>query len=738
MIAITTYPSILMPVYGENLFTLYDASLVGVSGFYYELDISIGSELRTIRQYPDPTTYKAEIDVQDILRAFFNSEIFIHSDPYETLENGFLTYNVEARSIIDSSITSTALTKFVIFNGCDVNYDWDYAKYFLTDTSSKFLSNWEGPRHVDLVDHAFLQCFQGNFEQNEGGVFDVGAGFGGYVSDIVQNSDGDYYVVGNYNTFDGSTRNRIVKLKNDGKEDTSFIIGSGFSNGAFAVDLDGANRPTVGGLFSNYKDSSTVCWTRLSTNGTLYKSAKGVGFNNRVNDLKMLPDSTCIVVGNFTTYDGSVCNHIVELYSSGEIRPIFYNNMGGADASNAGFDDNAYVIEKYSTGKYIIGGDFSSYDSSTQGLLGEHRKLIIINSTGIIDTNFHVGTGFSGSVKALYVEDGKVLVGGAFTQYDSQNRYRIVKLNSDGTVDSTFVAGNGFDGTVLAISKLNDLYIIGGMFEHYKDVSVGHIIAIDSSGTISSAIDFGTGFDGDVYTIYKDTNNKLVIGGNFTDYNGTTANYIIRLNTDYLTSYFNGLKITKYLSNGASTFDSVMLTPDVSAKILSLNVGVPCLNSISDISIGEETLYYTIQEVNGKSEIIQFNIDKRDDRLEQSFRLAYVGSLGETEIFNFYKGYQGEIAVDREYFSKDRIKKIYNTSVESKMTCNSDWIGHQESESIKELFASPNVSIVDNDLEEIPIVINDKSVTILNRRNVKPINYELEFSYAKEYKVQKN
>jgi len=42
----------------------------------------------------------------------------------------------------------------------------------------------------------------------------------------------------------------------------------------------------------------------------------------------------------------------------------------------------------------------------------------------------------------------------------------------------------------------------------------------------------GTGFNGEVNAMEFDSNNKLLVGGNFTDYNGTTVNYLVRLNTD--------------------------------------------------------------------------------------------------------------------------------------------------------------------------------------------------------------
>lgn len=42
----------------------------------------------------------------------------------------------------------------------------------------------------------------------------------------------------------------------------------------------------------------------------------------------------------------------------------------------------------------------------------------------------------------------------------------------------------------------------------------------------------GTGFNGEVHAMEFDGNDKLLVGGNFTEYNGTAVNYLVRLNSD--------------------------------------------------------------------------------------------------------------------------------------------------------------------------------------------------------------
>ena len=46
------------------------------------------------------------------------------------------------------------------------------------------------------------------------------------------------------------------------------------------------------------------------------------------------------------------------------------------------------------------------------------------------------------------------------------------------------------------------------------------------------SFNIGTGFNGIVYTIYIQPDGKILVGGDFTTYNGTTSNRIIRLNSN--------------------------------------------------------------------------------------------------------------------------------------------------------------------------------------------------------------
>ena len=66
---------------------------------------------------------------------------------------------------------------------------------------------------------------------------------------------------------------------------------------------------------------------------------------------------------------------------------------------------------------------------------------------GELDVTFNAGgIGFDGAVRKTIVQnDGKIIVTGGFSNYNSTPANRIIRLNYDGSVDNSFVYGGGFN-----------------------------------------------------------------------------------------------------------------------------------------------------------------------------------------------------------------------------------------------------------------------------------------------------
>jgi uncharacterized delta-60 repeat protein/prepilin-type N-terminal cleavage/methylation domain-containing protein len=90
-----------------------------------------------------------------------------------------------------------------------------------------------------------------------------------------------------------------------------------------------------------------------------------------------------------------------------------------------------------------------------------------------------------------------------------------------------------FSSTVLAIAKQSDdKNVIGGVFTSYQGVVSNYIARLNSDGSRDTQFNTGLGFNAAVNTIEIQGDGKILAGGSFTAFNGLTINRIVRLNSD--------------------------------------------------------------------------------------------------------------------------------------------------------------------------------------------------------------
>jgi uncharacterized delta-60 repeat protein len=351
--------------------------------------------------------------------------------------------------------------------------------------------------------------------------FVIGTGFDNWVYTIQIQIDGKILVGGNFSSYDGILSKFIIRLNSDGSIDNTFVVGTGFNNTVLTMLIKDNGTLLIGGGFSSYKQTTINKIIRLNTSG-LYDGSLfyNVGFDNEVFTIALQSDGKILVGGGFTSYDGTFSNNIIRLNSDGSIDNTFV--IGG------GFNGQVNTIQIQSDGKILIGGGFSEYDTAPSS------GIIRLNSDGSVDNTFVVGDGFNNVVYTIEIQsDGKILVGGNFLNYDGTSSNNIIRLNSDGSIDNTFVIGGGFDGAVNTIVLQSDEKIlVGGDFSNYDSITSKKIIRLNSDGSIDNTFVIGSGFSDSVRTIAVQSNGKILIGGSFTDYDSIPANYIIRLNSD--------------------------------------------------------------------------------------------------------------------------------------------------------------------------------------------------------------
>lgn len=398
-----------------------------------------------------------------------------------------------------------------------------------------------------------------------------------YVLTTAIQNDGKI-IMGGHNTSDfGNTRPPIARLNIDGSLDTTFITGTGLNSAPHAIVLQDDLKIIVGGTFTSYNGTSRNGILRLNTDGSIdptFDPGTGIAITagKSILTTSLQKDGKILIGGFFTEFNGITKNNIARLNPDGSIDKTF----------NTGTAANAFIstITAQNNGKIIVGGFFSSFN----GVAKNH--ITTLNPDGSVVIPFNIGTGANSSLKTTLQSDGKILIFGSFTSYNGLYRSHIARLNPDGSIDKTFDPGVGtgineviaataqqvdgkiiiagdftsFNGTpVHYITRLNangsldptfhstgtykihtvtiqpdGKILIGGNFSSFNSIPCSGIVRINADGSFDSTftVEAGFGFQRVIQSIVIQNDNKILIGGTFTSYNGVSRNSILRLNTD--------------------------------------------------------------------------------------------------------------------------------------------------------------------------------------------------------------
>jgi uncharacterized delta-60 repeat protein len=319
-------------------------------------------------------------------------------------------------------------------------------------------------------------------------------GTDGLIRTIAQDSSGKIYIGGDFSTYSGVSVSRIAKLNNDGTLDTSFTIGSGFNASVFEIKIDSSNNLYVGGNFTTYSGATRNRMIKLTSGGTIDSTFSiGTGFNGIVRTIEIDNNNKILVGGEFTTYTGSTNNYFIRLNTDGSKDTTL--NIGN------GFGNAVYTITKDSTNKYYLGGAFTTFTGTS------YNRLISLNDNGTVNTNFGIGTGFNSTVESIVVDNSNNLyVGGWFSTYSGNSNVGIIKLLNSGVKDVTFtgtglynigntgVSDSGYTNRFnsLKIDSNGKIYGVG-KFNRYISTVYRKVIKLNTDGSVDTSFNPGNG-----------------------------------------------------------------------------------------------------------------------------------------------------------------------------------------------------------------------------------------------------
>lgn len=386
------------------------------------------------------------------------------------------------------------------------------------------------------------------------------------IHSITIQSNGQVIIGGQFTTYNGIAMNRIARLKVDGSPDPAFNIGSGANN-------------------------------------TIYTTAQQ-------------SDGRIIIAGNFTVFNGTTVNRMARLNADGSLDSTF--NCG------TGSEHCIYASALQNDGKIIFAGDFDTINGTAR------YRLVRLNVNGSVDTTFDPGLGATCTVYAISLQNnGQLIIGGAFVNYDGTAINRIARLNTDGSLDPSFDPGTGADNNIYTTNiQIDGKIIIGGLFTNYNGIPINHIARLNSNGSLDTTFTTGSAANHVVCSSTIQNDGKIIIGGNFTNFDGTTTNGIARLNQ-------NG-SIDAGFNTGSGTNDIVLSTAIqsdgriiIAGSFTSYNGIVS--NRVARIYGSEEVMTPVTETSDPENQIIYPNPNKGDFIIQTTFEtdLSIVNSLGQ-------------------------------------------------------------------------------------------------------------
>ncbi len=323
-----------------------------------------------------------------------------------------------------------------------------------------------------------------------------------------------------------TTRNRIVRINPDGTVDAGFDPNA--NNNILALALQADGKILIGGPFTTLQPNGAADWTlrkyaaRLNADGTVDST-----FNldideqggNRVDSLRIMSDGRILLGGNFSslapvgTGVRTVRKNFARINANGTLDGSFDLGSGGATGAVV----NALALQ--ADGKVIAVGSF--------GDLGGARTVNLARFTaeGAPDATFSTTVGVDGPVNSVVVRPNGLPVASQLTGF--------AWLNRDGSLRSAFAPGSEarLSGRVSVVIRQTDgKILIGGAFSNLSNTTNGNLARFSPDGTLD--LGFNPSINGEVTGLAQQSDGQLIVVGSFTLVNGVVRNRVVRLKAD--------------------------------------------------------------------------------------------------------------------------------------------------------------------------------------------------------------
>lgn len=338
------------------------------------------------------------------------------------------------------------------------------------------------------------------------------------VDTIAVQPDGKVLVGGSFANVGGQPRQRIARLNANGSLDGSFaapVLTGAYGISVRAVSVQADGKVLMGGMFDTVGGQAHRGVARLDANGTLDSSFVDPQLNDYVATLVRQADGKLLLGGSFTAAGGHA-GSVVRLNAGGKLDTAFV----------APVVNGISRLAVQADGKLLVGGVFTQVGAQARSHLAR------LNANGSLDAGY-ADPGIDGSVTSLIVQpDGRVLIGGLFIAVGGQERHYLARLDANGALDSRFTDPrvNNWVGA-LALQPDGNI-LLSGDINRIGDQPHGRLARLTANGHLDTTFAANGGANAEVFALAQQSDDKVLIGGSFTTFDGNARKGIARLADD--------------------------------------------------------------------------------------------------------------------------------------------------------------------------------------------------------------
>jgi uncharacterized delta-60 repeat protein len=280
---------------------------------------------------------------------------------------------------------------------------------------------------------------------------------------------------------------------------------------SLAVQADG-KAVLVGNFLSVGGDVRTRV-ARFGVNGTLDPTFADPDVDGEVKTVAVQADGKLLIGGGFDHVGGQVRHALARLDADGSLDSSF---------ADPDLDSTVWALAIQPDGKVLVGGDFTHIGATAQNYFAR------IDANGGFDATFADPQLCCNVVRAVALQaDGRVLIGGAFTEAGGVDGHAYLARYSDsGVLDPTFPQ---IPESIVLLA--NDILV-----EPDGSILLGGGGApaarrLHADGTLDTTFN-AADTDGSINTIALQPNGKMLIGGNFQQVGGQPRHALAQLNAD--------------------------------------------------------------------------------------------------------------------------------------------------------------------------------------------------------------